>query len=536
MKEKDFIHAIDSFQLDDNLKYQVKRKVELNMKKSQNQKSVWNEERKPRKMRKVAIFSACLVAVMSISVMPIMADNTSLLESLMAKVQVKDANIQDYSKPIETTVNVDSNSDLSFEPVQLNENQDVMSVYVNDYYCDGETLVITWGIQGNDEALSRCNHICGNMELKINGEVLDYGEKCTEIFYGGSNESGQYVGQINVDVSNVENIEGARVDVDFSNFQATDLINYNFNYKTLSYEQFDTDVYNDTISFGFNIYKTNEPDYYEVNQTEGDLTVNSVTISPAFTQIDVNVNGEYFVLIHDNLGNKLAWESSVNQDTYATPNIEATSLDIAIYDMEEKNKVIPTPSYVVNVPIKCGYDIESDNDEYVKKLNPPIEEIKPLLKESAENSFKNIDSLGTPNNTVWNSDTIEYEGDGNYTMTVNSFEYLDSLDGFNVMNDRNIDENGMVKEGYKAMAIDVTVTNNLDVATTKFLSQFGIGTGTILDDYFFVESGGFSIGSDYSMDFAPNETKNYKICYIISDEITDMPLMCNYLDYSVRLQ
>lgn len=527
MKETDFIHAIDSFQLDDSLKYRVKRKVELSMKGSQSKKAVGNRNRKPRNVRKAVIFSTCLVAVIGMSIVPIMADDTSLLENLIAKVQVKNVNVQEYSKEVNTTPDT---------TVQLNESQDVMSVYVNNYYYDGETLVVTWGIQGNDEALSRCNYIVGDMALRIDGEVLDNGEKSTSTFYGESNQSGQYVGQINVDVSNIENIEGARVDIDFSNFYARDCINCDFNYETLHYENFETDVYNDTISFSFNVEKTNEPDYYTVNQTEGDLTVNSVTISPSCTQIDVDIQGEYFLLIHDNLGNELAWESSVSQDTFATPSIDATSLDIAIYNIEEKNKVTPTPSYVVNVPIKCGYDVQMDDTNVVKVYNPPIEEIKPLLKAQAESNLKGIDSMGTPNDSIFNSDTIQYEGDGNYTITVNSFEYLDSLDGFNIMRYENVDEDGMVKDGYQAVAVDVTVTNNLDVANTGFLSAFWIETGTILDDYFFVEPSGFSVGSDYSMDFAPNETKDYKVCYIISNEVTDMPLMCSYLDYRVRVQ
>lgn len=539
MKKKDFIHAIDNFNLDDNLKYQVKRKVELNMKKSQTQ----DEKKKSYRGRKVAIFSACLIAVMGISVMPIMADDTSLLENLMSKIQVADKNTQDYSNPVVVSTTSDAQNDtntvtsVSDTQPQLNNVQDVMSVYVNNYYCDGETLLINWGIKGNDEGLSRCNHIVGDMNIKINGETLDNDEKSTECFYGGSNQSGQYVGQIKVDVSNVENIENSSVDIDFSNFVATDFINYNFNYDTLEYESFGTDTYNQDVSFSFNIDKTNEPDYYEVNKTEGDLTVNNVIVSPSCTQIDVDINGEYFLLIHDNLGNELEWDSSVNENTYDTPNIEATSLNIEIYPIEEKNKITPTPSYVVNVPIKCGYNVNNDNQSYTENLNPPIEEIKPLLKQQAEKSAENCVSIGTPDNTTLNN------SDENYTINITGYKFLDTLDGFNLMDKKEYLENGKIKDGYKVVSIDVTVTNNLDTDTTsdnKFYNQFAIRTNTLLDNYFYSEPIGFSPNSDYTMDFSANETKSYQICFIVSNDVVDMPLICSYWtgdnNYFVRLQ
>lgn len=539
MQKKDFIHAIDNFNLDDNLKYQVKRKVELNMKKSQTQ----DEKKKSYRGRKVAIFSACLVAVMGISVMPIMADDTSLLENLMSKIQVADKNTQDYSNPVVVSTTSDAQNDtntvtsVSDTQPQLNDVQDVMSVYVNNYYCDGETLLINWGIKGNDEGLSRCNHIVGDMNIKINGETLDNDEKSTKCFYGGSNQSGQYVGQIKVDVSNVENIENSSVDIDFSNFVATDFINYNFNYDTLEYESFGTDTYNQDVSFSFNIDKTNEPDYYEVNKTEGDLTVNNVIVSPSCTQIDVDINGEYFLLIHDNLGNELEWDSSVNENTYDTPNIEATSLNIEIYPIEEKNKITPTPSYVVNVPIKCGYNVNNDNQSYTENLNPPIEEIKPLLKQQAEKSAENCVSIGTPDNTTLNN------SDENYTMNITGYKFLDTLDGFNLMDKKEYLENGKIKDGYKVVSIDVTVTNNLDTDTTsdnKFYNQFAIRTNTLLDNYFYSEPIGFSPNSDYTMDFSANETKSYQICFIVSNDVVDMPLICSYWtgdnNYFVRLQ
>lgn len=545
MQKKDFIHAIDNFNLDDNLKYQVKRKVELNMKKSQTQ----NEKKKSYRGRKVAIFSACLVAIMGISVMPIMADDTSLLENLMAKIQVADKNTQDYSNPVVVSTTNDTQNDnnavtsASDTQLQLNDIQDVMSVYVNNYYCDGETLLINWGIKGNDEGLSRCNHISGDMNIKINGETLDNGEKSTKCFYGGSNQSGQYVGQIKVDVSNVENIENSSVDIDFSNFVATDFINYNFNYDTLEYESFETDTYNQDVSFSFNIDKTNEPDYYEVNKTEGDLTVNNVIVSPSCTQIDVDVNGEYFLLIYDNLGNELEWDSSVNENTYVTPNIEATSLNIGIYPMEQKNKINPTPSYVVNVPIKCGYNVNDGNQTYSEKLNPPIEEIKPLLKQQAEEYSKDCVSIGTPNNTTLNDPQF-----GDYTMNITGYKFIDNLDNFNLQSNSTIEnyfENGKLKDDYKAISVDISVTNNLDTDTNsasdnQFYNQFRVETGTLLDTYYYSEPIGFSPNSDYTMDFSANETKSYQICFIVSNDVVDMPLVCSYYvgdnNYFVRLQ
>lgn len=230
MNKKNFIHAIDNFTLDDNLKYRIQRKVEDEMKKQEYQE---RSQKRTRKSRKVAIFSACLVAVMGVSMaMPVMADNTSILENLVSKIQQRNevSPTKDYAVKVSDTTSAQVTDDST-------SSEHCITPYVDSYYCDGQNLYITYGIKANAEDLAKCNCIFGGMDIKINGQSLKNSgdEKSTEVFTASSDELGLFVGRINVDISDIENIEGSRVDIDFNVDTAFDSINYDFNYDTLEY-------------------------------------------------------------------------------------------------------------------------------------------------------------------------------------------------------------------------------------------------------------------------------------------------------------
>ena len=179
---------IDSFELDPNFKYRLQRKVDFEMSKNTNNK-------KSFKNRKVAIFSACLVAVLGVSVvaMPVMADNIPILQSLLNKIEQRNqANpTKDYSQEVQVTTQAETQT-----AVATQDDTDYMSVYVDSYYCDGSNLYITYGIQSNDELLSKCNCITGPLDIKINGQTLDNDTKSTELYTASSDELGLLTVQI----------------------------------------------------------------------------------------------------------------------------------------------------------------------------------------------------------------------------------------------------------------------------------------------------------------------------------------------------
>lgn len=535
MYKKDFIHTIDSFKPDDNLKYRIQRKVDDEMRKQEYQEK---NGVKSHRGRKVAIFSACLVAVMGITMsMPVMADNTSLLENLVAKIQQNDETnpTKDYA------VKVAESTTLT-EDTQTYEH--CITPYIDSYYCDGQTLYITYGIKANAEDLAQCNYMSGDMDIKINGQSLSNGEKSTQIFTANSDTLGLFIGKINVDVSNVENLDGAKVDIDFNVNTAYDGINYEFNYEYLRYEEktrVEDKYLDDTVSFSFNISLTDpQIDTYEVNQTQEDITLNSVTISPTSTTIDANVQGEYFILVHDNNGNELSYKDGEDMSNirFETPLVNTTYITVEYYQLEEKNKTVKTPSATFEVPIERGFGLDMDDDgcyiniDVEPVLNPPIEDVIPLYKDAALEYMQDAVSIGTDSSHTFIFND-EYNQD--FKLTITDYKTTDNLDGLIVrdnidMDYAHVDSNGNIQDGYHAVIIEATV-ENLSDTTMTFYKQFQLTDGTSFD-IGYNEPIAFenSNDKDYIINVSPNESITFKIGFIVSDDVDtyDIPLACVY--------
>lgn len=535
---------IDSFELDPNFKYRLQRKVDFEMSKNTNNK-------KSFKNRKVAIFSACLVAVLGVSVvaMPVMADNIPILQSLLNKIEQRNqANpTKDYSQEVQVTTQAKTQT-----AVATQDDTDYMSVYVDSYYCDGSNLYITYGIQTNDELLSKCNCITGPLDIKINGQTLDNDTKSTELYTASSDELGLFVGKINVDVSNIENLDGADIDLSFSVDCAFDSIHYDYDYDSLCYTNFRLDTFNDdgspneyaekylkqsvSTDFKLSITDTSQNKTYPVNQTQGGVTINSITVSPANTKLDADFSSSdssYMVRLFDSTGTELLLS---NNNVYSTPMKDATSITIGLYDNSQAE-----PVYSFEVPIDRGYAIDIDDYGYVNVepiYNPPMEEVTKNIKSILEEKYKDVPMYQDVSSNL--TDTINVKID-NYTIT-------DSLDGLeldseltNEFDYRHINQNGELEDGYKAIVLEATVTNLLDTSQ-EFCKAFYLSS--YMDNFYFEpvafdKYDGYN-HSAYMTTLQPNETKTIKIGYVVSDEALELPILISS-DYSenasqVRLQ
>lgn len=535
---------IDSFELDPNFKYRLQRKVDFEMSKNTNNK-------KSFKSRKVAIFSACLVAVLGVSVvaMPVMADNIPILQSLLNKIEQRNqANpTKDYSQEVQVTTQAETQT-----AVATQDDTDYMSVYVDSYYCDGSNLYITYGIQTNDELLSKCNCITGPLDIKINGQTLDNDTKSTELYTASSDELGLFVGKINVDVSNIENLDGADIDLSFSVDCAFDSIHYDYDYDSLRYTNFRLDTFNDdgslneyaekylnqsvSTDFKLSITDTSQNKTYPVNQTQGGVTINSITVSPANTKLDADFSSSdssYVVRLFDSTGTELLLSDN---NVYSTPMKDATSITIGLYDNSQAE-----PVYSFEVPIDRGYAIDIDDYGYVDVepiYNPPMEEVTKNIKSILEEKYKDVPMYQDVSSNL--TDTINVKID-NYTIT-------DSLDGLeldseltNEFDYRHINSNGELEDGYKAIVLEATVTNLLDTSQ-EFCKAFYLSS--YMDNFYFEpvafdKYDGYN-HSAYMTTLQPNETKTIKIGYVVSDEALELPILISS-DYSenasqVRLQ
>ena len=536
MNKKNFIHVIDNFTLDDNLKYRIQRKVEDEMKKQEYQE---RNQKRTRKSKKVAIFSACLVAVMGVSMaMPVMADNTSILENLVSKIQQRNevSPTKDYAVKVSDTTSAQVTDDsTSVQATDDNASSEhCITPYVDSYYCDGQNLYITYGIKANAEDLAKCNCICGGMDIKINGQSLKSNGKSTEIFTASSDELGLFIGRINVDISDIQNIEGSRVDIDFNVDIAFDSINYDFNYDTLEYvnrTRVEEKYLKDVVSFGFDVTELNpQIDVYEVNQTKDGNTLNSITVSPAGTKVDLNCQDGFTVRLFDSTGKELVWNSYIDGITYSTPMIDATSVTVGLYN-DTQNE----PVYSFEVPIKRGFNTGldvADDQCYVKVepvYNPPMEEVASLIDESRQSELDGIAKVG--------ENSFECSNDNNrFKLTIDDFTIADDFDGMqfdNVMSPEYVDENGNLKDGYKALIVDATITSTMN-APQEFCRCFDLDSGifTVFNEPIAFDTLENYNNSVYYITIQPNETKHMKIGFVVSEEATESPMVCNLFGYS----
>lgn len=536
MNKKNFIHAIDNFTLDDNLKYRIQRKVEDEMKKQEYQE---RNQKRTRKSKKVAIFSACLVAVMGVSMaMPVMADNTSILENLVSKIQQRNEvnPTKDYAVKVSDTTSAQVTDDsTSVQATDDNASSEhCITPYVDSYYCDGQNLYITYGIKANAEDLAKCNCICGGMDIKINGQSLKSSGKSTESFTASSDELGLFIGRINVDISDIENIEGSRVDIDFNVDTAFDSINYDFNYDTLEYvnrTRVEEKYLKDVVSFGFDVTELNpQIDVYEVNQTKDGNTLNSITVSPAGTKVDLDCQDGFAIRLFDSTGKELVWNSDIDGTTYSTPMINATSVTVGLYN-DTQNE----PVYSFEVPIKRGFNTGldvADDQCYVEVepvYNPPMEEVASLIDESRQSESSGIAKVG--------ENSFECSNDDNrFKLTIDDFTIADNFDGMqfdNVMSPEYVDENGNLKDGYKALIVDATITSTMS-APQEFCRYFDLDSGifTVYNEPIAFDTLENYNNSVYYITIQPNETKHMKIGFVISEEATQSPMVCNLFGYS----
>lgn len=562
MKKKEYIHVIDSFELDPNFKYRLQRKVDFEMSKNTNNK-------KSFKNRRVAIFSACLVAVLGVSIvaMPVMADNIPILQSLLNKIEQRNQTnpTKDYSKEVQVTTQATTQDTIAVtsqaetQPAVTTKNDtDYMSVYVDSYYCDGSNLYITYGIQSDDELLSKCNCVTGPLDIKINGQTLDDSTKSTELYTASSDELGLFVGKINVDVSNIEDLDGADIELSFSVNCAFDSIHYDYDYDGLCYTNFRLDTFNVdgspneyaqkylkhyiSTDFKLSITDTSQNKTYPVNQTKGGVTVNSITVSPANTTLDADFSSSdssYAVRLFDSTGTELLWNDN---NTYSTPMKDATSITIGLYDDSQAE-----PVYSFEVPIDRGYATGIDEGCYVDVepiYNPPMEEVIKNIKSIVEEKYKDTpmyqDASLSLKDVATEEDIVSVKID-DYTVT-------DSLDGLELDSDlsnefdyRHINSNGELEDGYKAIVLEATVTNLLDTSQ-EFCKAFRLSS--YMDNFYFEPLAfdrydGYN-HSAYMTTLEPNETKTIKIGYVVSDEALELPLLIS-VDYGenpsqVRLQ
>jgi hypothetical protein len=219
--------------------------------------------------------------------------------------------------------------------------------------------------------------------------------------------------------------------------------------------------------------------------------------------------------------------------------IGATSITVGLYNDTQSEAV-----YSFEVPIERGFNTGLDvaNGQcYVdveEVYTPPKSEVVSKIKSELENEVKDIPTVG--------EETFKYQDeDGGFDLSIDGYTIADNFDGLQVDNDASeyLDEDGNVKEGYKALIIEATITSTIDTEQ-EFYRQFSLNYSNIFpcfnepvafDDYENYHK------SEYAITLQPNETRTMQIGFVIDEDALELPVVCllgGYGDdtYSVRLK
>jgi hypothetical protein len=170
---------------------------------------------------------------------------------------------------------------------------------------------------------------------------------------------------------------------------------------------------------------------------------------------------------------------------------------------------------------------------------PPIDEVKSLVKAQLEEEFKDTPTVG--------EDTFSYKDDEGYgfNLSIDGYTIADNFEGLQLDNNASeyLDENGTIKDGYKAIIVDATITSTIDTEQ-KFYRQFSLNYNNMfecLNEPIAFDSYENYNKSAYCITLQPNETRTMKIGFVIDEDALELPVVCNFSGYgndtyTIRLQ
>lgn len=488
----------------------------------------------PKSVKAAISIAACaVIAVGGAAAFQVMAEHIPALQNAYEFISGKS-----YTKDPAKKTNLSEYA----EPVNQMEAKQNAEITMQSVYYDGDDLSISFALTPLTDTLKGMTGIDANIKATIGDTELKFDNEDPAYTLMGftAAEDGNYYGSVHYTIP--KGTKGGELKVKLYALKGVNAYVQNYNYKNSSYEPESTELLKDTFEFS----KSIEPDAshnktYEINETQGNVTVESITVTPFKTNVKLSgLEEKQSVRLSDQDGNELEYMNLNDGDMcFVTPLTTSKAINVEIFRLDEND--FPT-QYTFTTAIDEGFSSKYevafedtfDNSKIV--YNPPMEELEKEhdkeLKAAIDEAIKDIKVL--PLNTPCAIESYcesETSADGfmkgTLDIKITGSKIVDDISGYDFEPDR-LNWYGDVDkpDGHnKLLLVTYEIANNTD--TDMNMCQF-TGYGIVTKDftmsadcagdpdYFSVQDHGGKDG--YMYDFKANTTREITVGYLVTPE------------------
>ncbi len=501
----------------------------VNKKCSEAYSMIYNECEQKSKGRKRISFkrcmavAACAVVAAAIAV-PVMADNIPAFQNAFSFISGKT-----YTKdPVE------KNDVAKYaKTVNMNQESECAEITMQSVYCDGSNLSVSFMLVPKTEKLKDLTSATGSISVMLDGKKLNAENQTSIDFTAG--DDGNYYGIVHYSGLDVKS-ESA-LEINISNIEGINA--YVMNYVEIDkgsgeYVPETTGILDGSFSFVKNVKPdTSHNRTYEVNEVQGHVTLESITVTPFMTDLKIDgIEEKESVRIKDDNGNEL---ENIGDGTYkcVSPLKTAKSLSIEVFRLDEDG--FPT-EYGFDVPIEEGfadsYNVEYSIDESKVTYNPPYDEVNEKYLTELQKQYDEVKKNVTPE-PVGSVISIDTEDNGKINAKITGSTVEDASDYYDQIDEDSIDWCRMVYDQETEAAEILLVTYELENPGSsqellyfnglEMISSDLIASGedsTVASPLYvsYKENGG---KDSYVYTFEPGETKTIILGYILPEELAE---------------
>ncbi len=285
-------------------------------------------------------------------------------------------------------------TDVNIEAKQLCADITMQSVY-----CDGNNILVSFVLNPINEKMKSATNVYATISAKLNDKLIkcdgdfelslgiNFSRSDDGLFYGVTNFTDVNVTEktpLEVEISGLRS-----VDASYVKWVPDNPDNY---YGSGNYEAEET-IFSDKFNFTSDINAdTSNNRLYEVNEANGNYTLESVLVTPFSTEVKISgITDGNALNITDNNGNKLEYISTsyISEDnlySMTSPLKNANKLYIDILDTYQDGfPVISSFTVDIEKGFAEKYIVEYDDSDTV--YDPPFEEIEKHHELLAKDSF-----------------------------------------------------------------------------------------------------------------------------------------------------
>lgn len=523
MNKREFTDIISRFEPDEAMKKRIEGRV----------LSMESINRKPkRSVKKTVIISVCAAAAAIAVSIPVMAEHIPAVRSAIEFLT------NSFSKdPIEHN---DAVAELA-ESVNVSaaDTENGVAFNVQDVYYDGNDIAIYFLFEADDPAFSDYMGLSSeDFELYADGKKLVWSEEdfyeSVRIISAGKCGDNSFAGMISFKADILPDSDNFNMEIKINSLQGSrNVMVFNYDAENPMYFWQKPDTIPADISCEFNVSRKNGlVKTYEIGEEKAGYILNSVTVTPLKTIIDLSMPDDSDIAwtLADNNGNELEFMGNYEFDS---PLKNTESLTLTLKDLH-KDGYPEICSFVFD--IEGGYRNGNIKPEYVRTEPEYIPSEEEADKWIEENRIR----LSAPDCDVKPAGSyINSADDSSFSVTVSNYTLVKNVNDLDLTGDifnpyenysRIIDGSGNIV-GKTMVVFDYTVKNNSDEERA-----FGTGNEKIFsaDDMTIpLNSGDVAYlspkdngGKDaWVLNFAPNEERTVKIGFMVDDENADKELI-----------